>query len=107
MKTTRAQTPDEGGEFEGPIIDVEPPGGGRKRRVRRWVALALVLLILFALGRVGSVYMETLWFGSLGYSSVYWTTFKYGWGVFAVFALAPALGLRVTVLLLERGFAVT
>lgn len=107
MNKTSAQTPDDGGEFDGPIIDIEPPGGGRPRRTRRWVLAGLVVLLLFALGRAGSVYIETLWFGSLGYSSVYWTAFKYGWGVFAVFALATALVLRVAFFLLERGFAVT
>ncbi|HVF41733.1 MAG TPA: UPF0182 family protein, partial [Pyrinomonadaceae bacterium] len=98
---------DDGGEFDEPVIDIGPPTGGRPRRVRRWAALAVVLLALFALSRAGSVYMETLWFGSLGYSSVYWTAFKYGWAVFAAFALATALLLRGAFSLLERGFAVT
>ena len=106
MKKPGAQADDDGSEFDGPIIDIEPPNGGRPRRVRRWVLVGLALLFLFALGRAGSVYMETLWYGSLGYSSVYWTTFKYGWGVFAVFALATALLLRVAFSLLERGFGV-
>lgn len=106
MKKPGAQADDDGGEFDGPIIDIEPPENGRKRRARRWVVVGLVLLFLFALGRAGSVYMETLWFGSLGYSSVYWTTFKYGWAVFAFFALATALLLRVAFFLLERGFGV-
>jgi uncharacterized membrane protein (UPF0182 family) len=108
MNKTRAQDPDDGGEFDGPIIDVEPEevaGGGRRKR--RWALVVVVLLLLFALTRAGSVYIETLWFGSLGYSSVYWTGFKYGWAVFAVFALATVVALRVVFLLLERGFAVT
>jgi uncharacterized protein len=107
MAKPSAQAPDDGGEFDGPIIDVGPPqakGGGRGRR---WVLVAAALLVLFALTRAGSVYIETLWFGSLGYSSVYWTTFEYGWAVFAVFALATVIALRVAFLLLERGFAVT
>jgi uncharacterized protein len=108
MNKTRADAPDEGGEFDGPIIDVEPPGGGGGRsRTRRWVLVALVLLLFLALTRAGSVYMETLWFGSLGYSSVYWTAFKYGWAVFALFAAATAALLRGAFYLLERGFAVT
>lgn len=105
MNKTSAQSPDDdGGEFDEHVIDIEPPGGGRARRARRWVVVGLVVLLLFALGRAGSVYMETLWFGSLGYSSVYWTAFKYGWAVFAVFGLATALVLRVAFFLLERGF---
>lgn len=108
MSKPRAQSPgDDGGEFDEHVIDIGPPEGGRGRRTRRWVVVGLVVLLLFALGRAGSVYMETLWFGSLGYTSVYWTAFKYGWGVFAVFGLATALVLRAAFLLLERGFAVT
>ena len=106
MKNPHAQTSGDGEDFDGQIIDIEPTGG-RPRRTRRWIALAVVLLLFFALTRVGSVYIETLWFGSLGYSSVYWTAFKYGWVVFVVFALATVLLLRVAFFLLERGFAVT
>src|SRR3712207_1254667 len=85
---------DDGGEFDEHVIDIGPQDGGRPRRVRRLVALAVVVLAFFALSRAGSVYMETLWFGSLGYSSVYWTAFKYGWAIFAAFALATVLLLR-------------
>jgi uncharacterized membrane protein (UPF0182 family) len=109
MKKPSAQGDDDGGEFDGPVIDVEPPAaaGGRRSRRRRWVLLAVVVLLLFALTRAGSVYIETLWFGSLGYSSVYWTGFKYGWAVFAIFALATVVILRAAFSLLERGFSVT
>jgi uncharacterized membrane protein (UPF0182 family) len=108
MSNTRAQTPDDGEEFEGPVIDIEPPtSGGGRRKARRWVLVAVILMFLFALTRAGSVYIETLWFGSLGYSSVYWTAFEYGWAVFAVFAIATVLVLRVAFMLMERGFAVT
>lgn len=106
MKKPRAQSPDDdGGEFDEHVIDIEPPSGGRARRTRRWVLVGLVVLLLFALGRAGSVYIEALWFGSLGYSAVYWTAFRYGWAVFAVFGVATALLLRVAFFLLERGFA--
>src|ERR1700755_1537770 len=107
MNKPRAEAPDDGGEFDGPIIDVEPPSSGGGRRTRRWVLLAVVVLLLFALARAGSVYVETLWFGSLGYSSVYWTGFKYGGAVFAIFAVATVVILRGAFSLLERGFAVT
>jgi uncharacterized membrane protein (UPF0182 family) len=107
MNKTREETPDDGEEFEGPIIDIEPAAGGGRRKARRWVLVAVVLLLLFALTRAGSVYIEALWFGSLGYSSIYWTAFEYGWAVFAVFAVATFLVLRVAFMLMERGFAVT
>src|SRR5919107_3602305 len=105
MREERAA--DDADEFGGTVIDIEPEERGRSRKVGRWLVALLVLLLLFALTRAGSVYIETLWFGSLGYSSVYWTTFRYGWGVFAVFALATALVLRAAFYALERAFAVT
>ncbi len=107
MNKTRAETPDDGEEFEGPVIDIEPPAGDGRHRARRWVSVAVVLLLLFALTRAGSVYIEALWFGSLGYSSIYWTAFEYGWAVFAIFAAATFLVSRVAFMLMERGFAVT
>jgi uncharacterized protein len=107
MTKPSAAAHDDGEEFEGTVIDIEPPAGRRSRRVRLWVAAAVLLLALFALGRAGSVYIDALWFGSLGYSSVYWTEFKYDWGVFVIFALTTALVLRAAFFLLERAFAVT
>ncbi|HJQ31695.1 MAG TPA: UPF0182 family protein [Pyrinomonadaceae bacterium] len=107
MAEKRVRSNGDADEFEGEVIDIEPAGRGRRPKVGRWVAALAVLLLLFALTRAGSVYIETLWFGSLGYSSVYWTTFRYEWGVFAVFALATAAVLRAAFYALERAFAVT
>ena len=113
MRKPHAQTPED--DFDETIIDAEPPkragkGPWRPRRGRRTglrlAALAAALLV-FALTRAGSVYLETLWFGSLGYSSVYWTGFWYGWGVFAASALVTAAVLRAAFYALERAFAVT
>ncbi|MDT5157618.1 MAG: uncharacterized protein QOH51_1975 [Acidobacteriota bacterium] len=105
MSESRTPPPDD--DFGGQIIDIDPPGPASERKPRRW-AFALVLLIpLFALTRAGSIYLETLWYGSLGYSSIYWTSFKYEWAVFVAFALATTVLLRGAFLLLERSFAVT
>src|SRR5207248_11695580 len=65
-----------------------------KRRTRRWALALVVVALLVAASRAGSVYLETLWFGSLGYASVYWTAFWYEWATFAVFAVATAAVLR-------------
>ncbi|HWW76022.1 MAG TPA: UPF0182 family protein, partial [Pyrinomonadaceae bacterium] len=107
MAEKRVRPNSDAGEFGGEVIDIEPAGRGRRPKVGRWAAALVALLLLLALTRAGSVYIETLWFGSLGYSSVYWTTFWYGWGVFAVFALATVLVLRAAFYALERAFAVT
>src|SRR5919205_1291563 len=107
MSRPRGQSPDDGEDLDGPIIDVNPPSGRRGRRRRIWLLAVLILLLLFVLGRAGDVYIESLWYGSLGYSAVYWTSFKYGWAVFAIFAVATAVILRLAFFLLERSFAVT
>jgi uncharacterized membrane protein (UPF0182 family) len=106
MKSARAETPDRD-DFAGQLIDIEPHGPSKSRRAGRWLVVILIVAVFFVVTRAGSVYLETLWYGSLGLSSVYWTTFKYEWAVFAVFALATAIVLRVAFILLERAFAVT
>ncbi len=50
------------------VIDVMPP---KRTRWRRWVIAAAVLLFI-VLSRSLSIYVSALWFGSLGYSAVYW-----------------------------------
>ncbi len=54
-------------DMDGEIIDVGTPA---RRHWRRWVILAIIAL-LFALSRFINVYVEWLWFDSLGYASVY------------------------------------
>ena len=51
-----------------------------------------------------SVYLSALWFGSLGYSSVYWYVFKTKFALFAAFAILTALLLSATFLLFQRLF---
>jgi uncharacterized membrane protein (UPF0182 family) len=83
------------------VIDVGPP---RKRRWRRWLIGALVLLLL-VLSRGLSVYLSAAWFSSLGFSAVYWYIFKLKVGLFIAFAIVTALILRLVFWLLERTFA--
>ena len=83
------------------VIDVTPP---RRRRWRGWLIAALVLIFL-ALYRSLSIYLSALWFGSLGYSSVYWYIFKLKLALFVVFALLTAAILRSVFWLLEHVFA--
>ncbi|HYY59006.1 MAG TPA: UPF0182 family protein, partial [Pyrinomonadaceae bacterium] len=88
-------------DFEHEIIDVEPPV--RRRRWRRWVIGAAIILIL-ALLRALSIYIEVLWFGSLGYASVYWYTFRLELALFFIFALLTVIILRGAFWLFERFF---
>jgi hypothetical protein len=94
-------------DFGGRVIDIDPSGAPKRRRRGRWLFVLGLLALLFALSRAASIYLETLWFGSLGYASVYWTTFKYEVGLFAAFGLATALALRGAFWLLERAFDVS
>lgn len=82
------------------IIDVGP----RKRS--RWKIAIIIgaVVLLFSFSRILSVYLSALWFGSLGYSSVYWYVFKAKALLFAAFTILTALLLSATFLLFQRLF---
>jgi hypothetical protein len=90
---------DSGGE----IIDV----GHTKPRRRRWVwwPLGAIVLFIFAASRGLSIYISALWFGSLGYSAVYWYMFKLKIALFAIFFVLTVLILRGGFWMVERAFA--
>ncbi|MDT7541880.1 MAG: uncharacterized protein QOE33_1784 [Acidobacteriota bacterium] len=95
------------GDFGGQVIDIDQNGEPKRRKRWRWLlALALVVL-LYVLSRASSVYIDALWFGSLGYTPVYWTTLKYEVALFVVFALATTIILRLAFRLMERAFDVS
>ena len=90
-------------ESEGEIIDVSPR---RPRRPRRWWWLVLAgAALLFLASRALSIYISALWFGSLGYASVYWYMFRLKIELFAIFFVLTLLILRGGLWLIERGFA--
>ena len=66
------------------------------------VLAAVLLLISFS--RILSIYVSSLWFESLGYSSVYWYIFKLKLALFAISALLTALLLSATFMLFQRLF---
>ena len=86
---------------DGDVIDVGP---SPRRKWRRWV-LATVVVLLMLLSRSLSVYVSALWFGSLGYSSVYWYIFKVKIALFFIFALSTIVVLRLAFWILERTFS--
>jgi hypothetical protein len=59
---------------------------------------------LFLGSRTLSIYLSALWFGSLGYSAVYWYIFKLKLGLFLIFFLLTALILRSAFWLIQRAF---
>jgi uncharacterized membrane protein (UPF0182 family) len=85
------------------VIDLAPDRPRRKRRWWPWILGALVVLF-FVGSRALSIYVSALWFGSLGYSAVYWYVFKLKLGLFLIFFLLTALILRGAFWLVEKSF---
>jgi hypothetical protein len=83
------------------IIDVGPPP---RRHWRRWLIGALVLVVI-VLSRGLAVFLSAAWFGSLGFSAVYWYIFKLKVGLFVAFFLITLILLRAAFWLLEKAFA--
>lgn len=88
-------------DFE--IIDVTPKPKS-KPRWRLWIGLAIALLFIIILPVVIEIYVNSLWFDSLGFSAVYWYQFKLKLILFFVFALATFGVLRGAFWLLGRAF---
>ncbi len=82
------------------VIDVGPP---KRRRWKIWILIGL-FVIFISLSRILSVYLSALWFGSLGYSSVYWYIFKIKAGLFIGCAILTALLLSAIFWLFQRLF---
>ena len=82
------------------VIDVGPPS---RRRWKIGITIAALVLLL-SLSRMLSIYLSALWFGSLGYSSVYWYIFKLKLALFLGSAVLTALLLSATFLLFQRLF---
>jgi uncharacterized membrane protein (UPF0182 family) len=71
---------------------------------RRILLFFVVLVVLIALaGRAAiSYWVNLLWFRSLGYGSVFWTTLRLEWSVFAAFAVVTFLVLYGAFYALKR-----
>jgi len=72
-------------------IDWPPTSAGRNRR--RFFLLILLIAIIFLWGGRSAVayYIDSLWFASLGYAGVFFTTLRVQWIIFVVFATATWL----------------
>src|SRR5436190_5113119 len=89
--------------IERDVIDITP----KKPRSRRWKWLLLVALVilLFAASRAVSIYISAAWFGSLGYSSIFWFIFRAKLQLFLIFFVVTTGTLRGAFWLIERMFS--
>jgi hypothetical protein len=84
--------------------DILPPHSGQQHSVSRWWVILLIVLFVIFFGTRTAVswFVENLWFSSLGYAGVFWTSLKFEWGVFAAFTVATFVLLYGWSLLLSR-----
>src|ERR1043165_1507080 len=88
---------------EGDVIDITPKKPARRRW--KWLIVVAFVLLLFIASRAVSVYISAAWFGSLGYSSVFWVIFRAKLELFLIFFVTTTLFLRGALWLIERAFA--
>lgn len=88
---------------EDTVIEIEPAPRPRRRRLAFF--LLLIPVAIFLLNRGISVYVNSLWFDSLGYSAVYWYRWRMQVVLWFVFALVTFAILRGAFWWLERMFA--
>ena len=81
-----------------------PSRSGSRPRHRGFLIAAFIVLvvILFSARTLLSYYVESLWFGSLGYAPVFWKSLTMEWGVFAFFAVCTFVVLYGWVAILLR-----
>src|SRR5687768_269986 len=89
-------------DLDDDIIDVSPRKPARRRR-RRWIVLA-AFLVLIGLWQAIDLYVDALWYGSLGFGSRFWYALGLGWGLFAIFTLLTFGILRGGFYALEKWF---
>jgi len=68
------------------------------------IVLAVLVFLIFSSGTALSYYVNLLWFGSLGYESIYRRTLSLQWSAFAVFFAATFLILYGWFLVLRRAY---
>jgi hypothetical protein len=84
--------------FDDEVIDITP----RRRKI--WpLAVIVAVIALFIFGSpLAGIYIDALWFSSIGYADVYWFKFRLGGLLFAVFLTTTFLILRLSFALLTR-----
>lgn len=75
----------------GRVVDWPPPRPPQRRNRGVLLLVAVLAAIMFGGGTALSYYVESLWFDSLGYVDVFWTTLNVQAAVFSVFAAVTFL----------------
>src|SRR5580765_4308933 len=89
--------------IERDVIDITPK---KPRRGRwKWLILVALVVLLFIASRAVSIYISAAWFGSLGYSSIFWFIFRAKLQLFLIFFVLTTGILRGAFWLIERAFA--
>src|ERR1041385_4047887 len=81
-------------------IDIKPP----RRRLGLLIAGAIILAVLLFGSQFLNIYIDSLWFSSIGYANVYWYKFRLGGLLFLVFFVVSFLIVRVPFYFLNRIF---
>src|SRR5580700_7335032 len=84
------------------IIDWQPPPGRHRRLF--FLVLAILAVVIFSSRTALSYYVDSLWFGSLGYGEVFRKTLSLQWAVFAAFFALTFLFLYGWFLALRRAY---
>jgi uncharacterized membrane protein (UPF0182 family) len=80
------------------VIDLKP----RKRRYGLIFTGIIIFAVLLFGSQLLSIYIDALWFSSVGYSSVYWYKFRLGGLLFLIFFVVSFLIVRVPFTFLSR-----
>src|SRR5580765_3413517 len=75
------------------VVDWPPPRRPPRRNRGVLFLVAVLAVIMLSGGTALSYYVESLWFDSLGYVDVFWTTLNVQAAVFSVFAIVTFLAL--------------
>ena len=93
----------DGGMKDDPLFDepaIEVKSG--KRKTWRYVVIALIVGIFLFGSQLIAIYIDALWFSSLGYGDVYWYKFRLGGILFAIFLAATFVIMRLPFVFLNR-----
>ncbi|HJQ70471.1 MAG TPA: UPF0182 family protein [Blastocatellia bacterium] len=84
--------------FDDKVIEIRP----RKRRIWLFVLIAIVLFLFLLGSPLIGIYVDALWFSSLGFSDAYWYKFRLGGLLFVIFLVLTFLILRLSFAALTR-----